>query len=287
MAHQYVKRNSPLKVLEKVVIVLYLVIIIFFIYINAKNFNIGHGLFVVFLTIDFLFFLLGIKVYRSMRWIAAHIIEGYFVTFLYKIGLGKMAAKFINLMDDEDLQGDKDFNSFKQYMTRKKVFGRIIHRDWIDLSYDIGKDSVYIARHFIHQKKESLAIQDTAVTQKRLIDLSGVDFEKLIYRVFEAMGYTVKRTGKTTDQMCELFILLGEQKLLLQAIRYKNSSVGSTEIQEAVTAQKLTQCNGTMVISVSDFTTEAVELAKTNNVGLVGKQRLYELLAQYLKENWH
>lgn len=118
-------------------------------------------------------------------------------------------------------------------------------------------------------------------------DLSGSGFENLLYRLFQAMGYTVQKIGRTGDQGGDLIANMdGKVRLLIQAKCYNGSPVGNAAVQEAVAAQKYYDCNGAMVVTSSDFTKEALELAKANAVGLVGKERLSELVVQYLKESW-
>lgn len=108
------------------------------------------------------------------------------------------------------------------------------------------------------------------------------------YRLFQAIGYTVQKTGKTVDQGGDLIANKDSQvRVIIQAKCYNNSSVGNAAVQEAIAAQKFYDCNGAIVVASSDFTKEAIELARVNKIGLVSKTRLSELLLEYLKESWN
>lgn len=76
------------------------------------------------------------------------------------------------------------------------------------------------------------------------------------------------------------------ERLLIQAKCYKDWSTGNEAVQQVVAAMKYYDCNRAAVITTSYFTPEAIVLAKVNNVELVPKQRLQEMLLKYLNESW-
>jgi len=285
MARKYRKNYVNAKLIENAIILIYLIYLIYFIFTKVHTLS-GWIIFLI-TTLIFPWLIISLKIYRSAYWIGTHIIERFFFTALYKIGLGKPAVKLINVVNDEKLQEDKDYKTYMQYWDRKKVFGRVLHKEYMTIGLDIGKDALYIGKHFIHQKKKQIALQDNAMNNKQLHDLSGIDFENLLFGLFVAMGYTVQKTGKVSDQSCDLILNLGEQKLLLKGIHLKDKPVEVVSLLDALATQKQYVCNGTMIISLSNFTSEASEFAKSNNIGLVGKERLIELLAQYLNEYWN
>ncbi len=120
---------------------------------------------------------------------------------------------------------------------------------------------------------------------KNFKDLSGTDFENLLYRLYEKMDYTVQRSGKSGDQGGDLVIAKKGNRIVVQAKRYQNL-VNNKAIQEAVAAKRIYNCKGSTVVTTSDFTDGALELAKANNVYLINGKKLKELLLYYLKENW-
>ena len=116
--------------------------------------------------------------------------------------------------------------------------------------------------------------------------MNGSDFERLLYRLYEAMGYSVQLSGKVGDQGGDLIATKNQERILIQAKCYINSTVGNSAVQEAVAARNYYDCNRAVVVTTSVFTREATELAKTNGVELVPKDMLQKLLLDYLKESW-
>jgi len=116
-------------------------------------------------------------------------------------------------------------------------------------------------------------------------NLRGADFEKLLYRLYEKMGYAVQLTGKTGDQGGDLIITKEGKRIVVQAKRYQDL-VNNKAIQEAVAAKGIYNCNSATVIVTSDFTDGALELAKANYVYLINGKKLREFLLYYLKEVW-
>lgn len=106
-----------------------------------------------------------------------------------------------------------------------------------------------------------------------------------MYRLFIARGYAVQKTGKVGDQGCDLIANLDGQRIAIQAKCYSNF-VGNSAIQEIVSAKKYYDCTRAMVVTNSNFTKEALDLAKSNNVELIGGGELSRLILQYLKESW-
>ncbi|KUK49930.1 MAG: Restriction endonuclease [Parcubacteria bacterium 33_209] len=122
-------------------------------------------------------------------------------------------------------------------------------------------------------KEESLLRGGINNDQKYFNSLSGKEFELLLVRLFESMGYIVEHCGKIGDQGGDLIINKGQERILIQAKRY-SGSIGNKAVQEAVAAKNYYDCNRSVLIGSSDFTSEAIELAKFNNVRLIGKKRI-------------
>ncbi len=151
--------------------------------------------------------------------------------------------------------------------------------DWSDLSL--------LLHHYIQEREERYTRESISMGQGgAFANLSGSDFEKLLYRLFAAMGYSVQKTGKVGDQGADLVVNMNNQRTVVQAKCYTNN-VGNAAVQEATAAQKFYGCTRAMVITTSGFTKEAWDLAKANRVDLIGGDRLRQLLLQYLKEAWN
>jgi len=142
-----------------------------------------------------------------------------------------------------------------------------------------------LLKHYIQKKEENLTRESISVLPKKFSSISGSNFENLLYRLFRAMGYFVQKTGQTGDQGGDLIANLNGQRIVIQAKCYAEA-VSNKAIQEAVAAQKFYNANKAMVVTNSNFTNGAIELAKVNDVELIGGEKLSELILQHLKENW-
>lgn len=139
--------------------------------------------------------------------------------------------------------------------------------------------------HFIDEKEEAILTGNLKNKQNSFNSLSGTEFELLLIRLFDSMGYIVEHCGKAGDQGGDLILNKGSQRILIQAKCYTNNS-GNDSVQQAVAAKKYYDSNEAWVVCSSNFTREAIELANVHEVKLVGKKELQELLLTYLKESW-
>ncbi|MGI6340912.1 MAG: restriction endonuclease [Minisyncoccales bacterium] len=146
-------------------------------------------------------------------------------------------------------------------------------------------DLEYILTDFINKKEEYLLKGGLNNEQKEFNSLSGTDFELLLVRLFESMGYVVEHCGKVGDQGGDLVLNKGPERILIQAKRYTNN-IGNGAVQEAVAAKKYYDCSKSVLIGSANFTSGAIELAKANDVRLLGKKELQELIQKNLKESW-
>ncbi len=149
------------------------------------------------------------------------------------------------------------------------------------------EDDVFqLLRFYIQEKEETLTRESIHRETQKLEHLSGNDFEKLLYRLFEKMAYKVELIGHTGDQGGDLIANKDGERILIQAKCYRDWSTGNAAVQQVVGAIKFYNCNKAMVVTTSHFTVEAIALAKANNVELVSKNQLQELLLKYLGESW-
>ena len=143
-----------------------------------------------------------------------------------------------------------------------------------------------VLSHYIEKREHDLTFKSIEVGQYDFGKLSGSDFEKLLYRLYEAMGYAVQLNGKVGDQGGDLIAVKEQERILIQAKCYKEWNVGNKAVQEAVAAKNHYNCNKAAVITTGNFTREATELAKTNNVELISRQMLQKMILDNLKESW-
>jgi restriction system protein len=144
-----------------------------------------------------------------------------------------------------------------------------------------------ILKDYIDKKVEDL-INGSLESEKfnEFSKLTGIEFELLLVKLFEAMGLIVQHTGGTGDQGGDLILNRDGKRILVQAKRYSNF-IGNSAVQEAVGAIKYHDCSSAVVVGTNDFTPGAKQLAAANNVKLMDKKELQSLLLKFLKESWN
>jgi restriction system protein len=148
------------------------------------------------------------------------------------------------------------------------------------------KDVFALLRFYIQENEEKLTRESIRKEPQKFTILSGAEFEKLLYRLFEAMGYKTEWIGKSGDQGGDLIANKNGERILIQAKCYRDWSTGNAAVQQVVGAMRYYDCNKAIVVTTSHFTNEAITLAKANKVELISRERLQELLLQFLGESW-
>jgi len=146
-----------------------------------------------------------------------------------------------------------------------------------------------IIQYYIEKKRKDLIRGGIDTPQQKFSDLNieGTDLEKLLYRLFEAMGYIVEYTGKRGDQGSDLVLNKGIERIVVQSKRYLDHPCDNGAIQEAVAAKNHYNCSKAWVVVTNFFTPGARTLAQDNDVRLIDKPELQELLLEYLKQSWN
>lgn len=111
--------------------------------------------------------------------------------------------------------------------------------------------------------------------------LSGYEFENFLKNLFEKMGFTVQQTKLSGDQGADLILSKFGEKTAVQAKRTSNK-VGNKAIQEIVAAINHYSVNKGMVVITSYFTRQAVELANSNKIELIDRDKLQLLMKKHL-----
>ena len=150
------------------------------------------------------------------------------------------------------------------------------------ISYDDAEYEVEAYMESVRQSrfKESL-LGDTPDYEIENLDvMGGIEFEEFLSKLFTKMGYLSDVTQSSGDQGADLIIEKHGKKTVVQAKRYSDN-VSNSAIQEAVAALKHYDCDNAMVVTTSNFTKGAKELAKSNNVQLIDRVKLKKLLEKH------
>lgn len=110
--------------------------------------------------------------------------------------------------------------------------------------------------------------------------IDGIEFENILEKLFTKMGYLVKTTKRSGDQGADFLLEKNGHKTVVQAKRYINK-LDNTPVQEVVAAKYHYQYNDAMVVTNNYFTAGAKELAATNQVKLIDRDVLQQLLIDY------
>ena len=196
-----------------------------------------------------------------------------------------------NFIDRFGKEGKNGHFAYRDYMfdwKRLEEFRDEAIKNKIDFSKKNLKEFISILKHYIDKKEKNYLSQSLGTkSSNNLNELNenGSDFEKLIVRLYDAMGYASKRVGGHGDQGGDVIANKNGENLLIQAKFYK-SSVGNAAVQQAVAAKQYYGCTKAIVITTSYFTPEAITLAKSNFVELIDGDILRYKLSEYLHENW-
>lgn len=107
--------------------------------------------------------------------------------------------------------------------------------------------------------------------------MSGEEFEMFLEQLFKRKGYKVERVGHVSDYGADLIIDKDGTKTAVQAKCWKNP-VSVKAIQEINTSMAHYSATKAMVVTNSRFTSNAVTLAKENDVELIDRQKLASLI---------
>ena len=128
------------------------------------------------------------------------------------------------------------------------------------------------------KKKEREEAESLVYFQTDDIDhLTGEGFEELLKKVFTVLGYNAQITKKTGDQGADLILSKDGRKISVQAKRY-SKTVGNKAIQEVYSSIQFYETDEAWVITTSDFTKGAIELARKTGVKLYNRYETINLI---------
>ena len=141
----------------------------------------------------------------------------------------------------------------------------------VDYNNKISDKERYLKGEFDKEKKEMSE-------QYNLNNIvTGTQFELYLVNLFKDLGYKTKHNGKAGDQGADLILKRGDYVYAVQA-KYYTGKLSNTPVQEITGALKYYNVNQGVVITNSEFTPGAKDLAKANNVILIDGKGLKKLV---------
>lgn len=133
--------------------------------------------------------------------------------------------------------------------------------------------------------KQDLKNQQNLRRLLRKIDaMNGEEFEIFLEGLYKKKGYKVERTSYVKDYGADLIITNASGKrAAVQAKRYKGN-VGKSAVQEIYAAKSHYDCDFAIVVTNSDFTNPAKQLAQSCNVILWDREQLIEEIKNLQKQ---
>jgi restriction system protein len=107
--------------------------------------------------------------------------------------------------------------------------------------------------------------------------MDGRQFEHYLGVLFKNQGYSVTVTKAAGDYGADLVIAKDGKKIVVQAKRY-SKNVGLKAVQEAQASIAHYGASEAWVVSNSEYTYEAIELARSNKVKLYSRDDLVEMI---------
>lgn len=114
---------------------------------------------------------------------------------------------------------------------------------------------------------------------KEIDEMSGEEFEQYLGMLFKKRGFKVSFTKASGDYGADLILKDREDVIAVQAKRYAGS-VGVKAVQEIIGALKMYEATQAWVVTNSYFTKQAEKLAETNDVYLINREELIEIILE-------
>ena len=109
--------------------------------------------------------------------------------------------------------------------------------------------------------------------------MSGEEFEQFLGAFFKRRGYKVSYTAQSGDYGADLILKDGREIIVVQVKRY-SGTVGVKAVQEIIGAVRMYKASEAWVVTNNYFTKQAINLADMNDVYLIDRDQLVELLSE-------
>ncbi len=112
---------------------------------------------------------------------------------------------------------------------------------------------------------------------KEIDQMTGEEFERYLGELFKRRGFKVSYTAASGDYGADLILKDGSNIIAVQAKRY-SSTVGVKAVQEIIGAVRMYDATEAWVVTNNYFTKQAVKLADINEVYLIDRDELIDMI---------
>lgn len=138
--------------------------------------------------------------------------------------------------------------------------------------------AVFLIPKIIRMRKRVAWREKVLMSGINQIDvMKGEHFELYLKALFEQRGYKVELTPKLNDFGADLILTQAGKRIVVQAKRY-GKTVGVDAIQQVTGARAYYGAMEALVVTNQEFSSNALLLAETNNVGLINRSGLINLI---------
>ena len=120
-----------------------------------------------------------------------------------------------------------------------------------------------------------------SVSQNSLGNMSWQDFEYLIGEYFRRRQFSVKETKSGADGGVDLIATKGMEKYLVQCKHWKTYKVGVSVVRELLGVMVGVGATGGFVVTSGEFTKDAIDFAKANNILILDGKELLNSMRSY------
>lgn len=135
--------------------------------------------------------------------------------------------------------------------------------------------SLLISLNYQKKKSKESILRKSGILE--IDQMDGIQFEYYLSALFKGLGYKVKVTKSTGDYGADLILSKDQEQIVVQAKRYAKN-VGINAIQQITASKSYYNATKAWVVSNSFFTKSAVELAASNDVRLIDRKSLMDLI---------
>ena len=131
------------------------------------------------------------------------------------------------------------------------------------------------------QEESERLYREQLADLRRLRDMDPLEFELVVCRMFEKLGYRVEHTPFTNDGGKDALMWRNGTKCVLECKRYREGNhVGRPELQKFFAAMKEERASWGVFVTTSSFTDTAKEYSKKSGLELVSGEGLAQLMEQ-------